>query len=109
MKHVITTATAAAMALTLAACGGNGITEPTEVELGETTFLFAVNPTVNDATEDSVPVAGPDREGVDISLQDGSLQDGPSGSTGTDGVSVVAGVDTGSHSVLLDDGGGNTG
>ncbi len=103
-KHVIATAAAAVLALTLAACGGDGITDPTEVELGETTFVFVVNPTVNDATEGSVPAPGPNQGGVDI-----SLQDGPSGSTGTDGVSVFASVDTATHSVSLDDGEGNAG
>lgn len=104
MKKHACTAIAALAAVALAACGGDEITDPTSVELGETTFVFVVNPTVNDANESSISPSGPNRSGVDI-----SLQDGPSGTTGSDGVSVFAAVDSGAHSVSFDDGAGNTG
>lgn len=103
-KHILGTTAAVLFAVVLAACGDDGITDPTDVELGETTFVFVVNPTVNDASEDSVPPPGPNRDGVDV-----SLQDGPSGATGSDGVAVFAPVDPGDHSVSFDDGQGNTG
>lgn len=97
-------AAVALLAGTLAGCGDDDITDPTSVELGETSFVFVVNPTVNDANEDSVAASGPNRGGVDI-----SFQDGPSGTTGADGVSVFAALDSGTHSVSFDDGEGNTG
>jgi len=103
-QQTVLLAVAALLAVALTACGGDDITDPTNVELGETTFVFVVNPTVNDANEDSVAAPGPNREGVDI-----SIQDGPSGTTGSDGVSVFAAVDSGSHSVSFDDGAGNVG
>lgn len=103
-NHAAAIAAVALLAGALAGCGGDDITDPTNVELGETTFVFLVNPTVNDVNQQTVSPPGPNRDGVDI-----SLQDGPSGTTGSDGVSVFAAVDSGSHSVSFDDGAGNTG
>lgn len=104
MKHLTRTAVAALVVVALAACGGDDITDPTNVELGETTFVFVVNPTVNDANSDTAPPPGANQGGVDI-----TLQDGPSGTTGSDGVSVFAAVDSGTHSVSFSDGEGSTG
>lgn len=90
--------------LLVVGCGDDEITDPTDVQLGETTFVLIVNPTVNDVNEEPVPPPGPNRGGVDV-----SLQDGPSGTTGVDGVAVFAPVDPGTHSLSFDDGEGNTG
>lgn len=53
MKKYACTAIAALAAVALAACEGDEITDPTSVELGETTFVFVVNPTVNEALANS--------------------------------------------------------
>ncbi|MEX2467700.1 MAG: hypothetical protein WD995_12385, partial [Gemmatimonadota bacterium] len=45
-------------AVVLVGCGDNGITDPVDVELGETTFVFLMNPVINDANEQSVPAPG---------------------------------------------------
>ena len=92
--------------LALAACGDEAVTDPSEVQLGETTFVFVANPAVNDATEDpaSLPTPGSSQEAVDV-----AIQDGPAGTTGTGGVVSLAPVDAGTRTVAFDDGGGNTG
>lgn len=78
----------------VAACGDDGITDPVAVDLGETTFVFVLNPTVNDANEQSVPTSGGSVSGVSV-----SVQGGPSGTTGTDGVVALAPVEAGSRTV----------
>lgn len=93
-----------AMAVLLAGCGDDGITDPTDVQLGETTFVFVLNPTVNDANQEDVPPSGPNRGGVDV-----SIHDGPSGTTGVDGVTVLAPLAAGTRTVSFDDGDGNEG
>lgn len=91
-------------AFLLTGCGDDAITEPTDVQLGETTFVFVLNPTVNDVNEDDVPPPGPNQGGVDISIQDGL-----SATTGVDGVTVLAPVEAGTRTVSFDDGEGNEG
>lgn len=98
------TAVAAALSVVLVACGDDGITEPASVQLGETTFVFVVNPTVNEVTQATLPPPGPNQSGVNV-----SLQGGPSATTGTHGVVVFAAVDSGSHTATFDDGDGNAG
>lgn len=97
--RILGTATAASLALTLAACGGDAVTSPTEVTLGETTFVFLVNPVVNDANQKAVPASGPERSGVDV-----AIADGPSGQTDAGGVEVLAPVDAGTRIASFDDG-----
>lgn len=97
--RILGTATAATLALSLAACGDDSPTSPTEVTLGETTFVFLVNPVVNDANQKAVPAPGPERSGVDV-----AIADGPSGQTDAGGVEVLAPVDAGTRIVSFDDG-----
>ncbi len=92
------------MAVLLAGCGDDAITNPTEVQLGETTFVFVLNPAVNDANQKDVPPPGPNQGGVGV-----SIQDGPSGTTGMDGVNVFAPVEAGIRTVSFGDGDGNEG
>lgn len=97
--RMISTAAAAALALTLSACGGDSPTGPTDVRLGETTFVFMVNPVVNDASQKSVPAPGSEQSGVDV-----VVAGGPSGVTDSEGVEVLAPVEPGTRSVAFDDG-----
>ena len=53
------------------ACGDDTITNPTEVTLGETTFVVLVNPAVNDANATTVPTPGAGQLGVDVSAEGG--------------------------------------
>lgn len=99
-----TAACALVSAALLVGCGGDAITDPTDVRLGETTFVFVVNPTVNDANEESVPPPGPSQSGVSV-----SIQEGPSGTTGGDGVAVLGSLEAGTRAVDFDDGNGATG
>lgn len=95
---------AAAFALTLAlatgACGDDAVTNPIDVQLGETTYVFLLNPVVNDGNEATVPTPGAEQSGVSVSIQDGA-----SGTTGTDGVAVFAPVAAGTRTVSFDAGG----
>lgn len=90
----------AGISIAIAACGDEGITDPVAVELGETTFVFVLNPTVNDANEQEVPAPGASVSDVSV-----SVQDGPSGTTGTDGVVAFGPVEAGTRTVSF----GNTG
>jgi hypothetical protein len=80
--------------ISLTACGDDGITDPVDVDLGETTFVFVLNPTVNDANEQSVPAPGGSVSGVSV-----SVEDGPSGTTGAGGVVALGPVEAGSRTV----------
>lgn len=104
--RIVSAASAVALAFVLAACGDDAVTDPVDVQLGETTFVFVVNPTINDATDQpgSVASPGPNQGGVDV-----AIQDGPSGTTGSDGVATFAPVDAGTRTVAFEDGDGNTG
>lgn len=83
-----------------AGCGGDdAVTNPTEVTLGETTFVFLLNPTVNDVNQRAVPTPGAAQSGVDV-----TVLDGPSASTDGGGVAVLAPVQEGTKSVSFDDG-----
>lgn len=96
---------AIALAAGLVSCGDDdAITDPTEVELGETTFLFVLNPTVNDVNEEAVLSPGSNQGGVDV-----SVQDGPSGTTGSDGVVAFSLVAAGTRVVSFADADGNAG
>lgn len=103
MHRLVSAAATAALALTLVACGDDTVTSPTEVSLGETTFVFLLNPVVNDANQKSVPSPGSEQSGVDV-----AIADGPSGSTDAAGIVVLAPVEAGTRSVAFDDG-SNTG
>ena len=81
-----------AAALMLVACGDDGITDPVDVELGETTFVFLLNPVINDANEQTVPAPGSSVSGVSV-----SIQNGPSATTGATGVAVLAPVEPGTR------------
>lgn len=80
--------------IAVAACGDDGITDHVAVELGETTFVFVLNPTVNDANEQPVPMPGGSVSGVSV-----SVQDGPAGTTGTGGVVALGPVEAGTRTV----------
>lgn len=83
-----------------AGCGGDdAVTNPTDVTLGETTFVFLLNPVVNDANQKAVPPPGAAQSGVDV-----TVLDGPSASTDGGGVVVLAPVEEGTKSVSFDDG-----
>lgn len=97
------TAAAATLALALAACGDDTVTNPTDVTFGETTAVYVVNPVVNDASQKAVPTPGPTQSGVDV-----AVQDGPSATTDAGGVAVLAPVPAGTNGVSFDDG-SNTG
>ena len=88
----ITAPTLIGTVVVLAACSesaGTG-TEPTEVTLGEGTFVVLVNPIVNDDNEEPVPTPGTTRSGVTV-----SVAGGPSGSTNASGVIVLSPVEPG--------------
>lgn len=93
-----------ALAALLAGCGSDAITDPTDVQLGETTFVFVLNPAVNDANQEDVPPPGPNQSGVSV-----SIQNGPSGTTGADGVAVLSLLEAGTRGVGFDDGNGAAG
>lgn len=80
--------------ISVAACSDDGITDPVGVDLGETTFVFVLNPTVNDVNEQSVPTPGGSVSGVAV-----SVQDGPAGTTGTGGVLALGPVEAGTRTV----------
>ena len=83
------------------ACGGTpDPAEPTEVTFGETTLVILVNPPLNDANEASVETPGSARAGVNV-----SVQGGPSGTTDTNGVVVLAPIAPGAKTVSLSGGG----
>jgi hypothetical protein len=88
----------------LVGCGGDTITDPTAVTLGETTFVFVLNPVVNEANEALVPEPGPARSDVDI-----AVTGGPSGTTEAAGVLVLGTVAAGTRTVGVTDPLGNTG
>jgi hypothetical protein len=85
-----------------AGCGNGDDTngDPTEVTLGETTFVVVANPTVNDANDTTVPAPGTARPDV---LVDVDL--GPAVHTDVDGVAVLAPVEAGSRTLTLSGGG----
>ena len=63
--------------------------DPTDVELGETTFVVVVNPTINDLNDVVVPEPG--EVVADVSIDGG----GQSVVTGAEGIGVLGGVDAG--------------
>lgn len=79
------------------ACGGDTGTEPTEVTLGETTFVVLVNPIVNDDNAAVVPTPGSKQSSVNV-----SVAGGPSGSTNASGVVVLSPVQPGTKTLSLD-------
>ena len=80
-------------------CGGSGDgdIDPTEVEFGETTFLFVVNPTINDVNDRSTPAPGAPRGGVWI-----EADDGVGGETDDLGLTVLPDVEPGARQLSLD-------
>ncbi len=79
------------------ACGGDTGTEPTEVTLGETTFVVLVNPIVNDDNATVVPTPGGTQSSVNV-----SVAGGPSGSTSASGVVVLSPVAPGAKTLSVD-------
>ncbi|MBI4420990.1 MAG: hypothetical protein HY560_09210 [Gemmatimonadetes bacterium] len=80
--------------LALMACGGDDTTSPTEVTLGQTTFVVLVNPTKNDANQVDVPQPGTARSGVTV-----AVAGGPSVQTDANGVAVLAPVTAGAKTL----------
>ncbi len=82
------------------ACGGDTgtqpTTEPTEVTLGESTFVVLVNPIVNDDNAAAVPTPGTTQSGVSV-----SVAGGPSGSTNASGVVVLSPVEPGTKTLSV--------
>lgn len=77
-------------------CGGGGETNPTDVEFGETTFVFVVNPIVNDVDDRATPEPGSARSGVQIDGDDGSASE-----TDDRGLAVFADVEPGQREIAL--------
>lgn len=71
-------------------CGSKGNnTDPTDVTLGEATFVIVVNPLINDVNDVSVPQPGTPVDGV---LINGGSR---SATTGPEGIAVLGSVDHG--------------
>jgi hypothetical protein len=83
------------------ACGGSDdLVDPSDIVFGETTFLFVVNPTVNDVNDTAVATPGERRADVRIRSDDGLRGD-------TDGLGLAVLPDVEPGDRLLDfDGGG---
>jgi len=76
--------------LSVISCSSKGNnTDPTDVTLGETTFVIVVNPFINDLNDVSVPSPGTPVDGV---LIDGGSR---SATTGDEGIAVLGSVDHG--------------
>jgi hypothetical protein len=90
------------LALLWTACDGGDPVAPTDVVLGETTFVVVVNPAVNEVNELALPAPGAARDAV--SVVDREL--GVGGLTGPDGIVIVAPLDPGGERVLELEGGG---
>lgn len=88
-------------AAVVACGGGDGVTDPVPVDLGETTLVFVLNPTVNDANQLSMPTPGGAVSGVSV-----AVQGGPSGTTGTGGVVALGPVAAGLRTVSFGSTGG---
>lgn len=86
-------------ALLSAACGGDA-TNPSDVTFGETTFVVLVNPVINTANGVTVPPPGPMQGGVTVGV-DG----GPSATSGTNGVAVLAPIAAGTRTLSVSGGG----
>jgi hypothetical protein len=82
-------------------CGGSDdLVDPTDIVFGETTFLFVVNPLVNDINDTAVATPGDRRADVRIRSDDGLTGD-------TDGLGLAVLPDVEPGERLLDfDGGG---
>lgn len=81
-----------AVLLVTTACGSDDDPDPrdpTEVTLGQTTFVVVVNPTVNQINEPNMPAPGPERSGVTIEASSTSVQ------TAQEGVAVLGPVEAG--------------
>ena len=98
MRVIFRRAAGTVVLLGFLACGGT--TEPTEVTFGETTLVILVNPALNDANAASVQTPGTDRSGISI-----SVEGGPSGTTDSNGVVVLAPIAPGTKTVSLSGGG----
>lgn len=88
-----------AVGLWATGCGdGDGTGgDPTEVTLGETTFVTIVNPLVNDATDAVVPEPGTARSDVLVEVDGGGLSVHSDG----EGVGVLSPVEAGSRTLAL--------
>ncbi len=84
-------------------CGaGDGTgADPTEVTLGETSFVVVVNSVVNDVTDAVVPEPGTARSDVLVEADGG----GPRVHSDADGIAVLSPVAAGSRTLSLSDGG----
>jgi hypothetical protein len=80
----------------LIACGGDGPTNPPEVNFGETTVVYLINPVVNDANAVTVPTPGTTRSGVQV-----AVTGGPLGTTGSTGEVVLAPLTPGTSPVTF--------
>lgn len=82
-------------------CGAGDGTggDPTEVILGETTFVVVVNPVVNDVTDAVVPEPGTARSDVLVEADGG----GPRVHSDADGIAVLSPVAAGSRTLSLSD------
>lgn len=78
------------VAMSLAACSSEEESpDPTDVTLGETTFVTVVNPTINDVNEPEMPEPGDEVADVLVEAQDVSVV------TNEDGVGVLAPIEAG--------------
>ncbi|MFW6067484.1 MAG: hypothetical protein ACOC97_04040 [Myxococcota bacterium] len=86
-----------AVGLLVTGCGDDAGGDPTEIMLGETTFVTIVNPAVNEATDAVVPEPGTARSDVRVEADGG----GPSVRTDEDGVGVLSPVEAGSRTLSM--------
>ena len=97
--HLFCVSSTACILAMLVACGPSPDPhDPTDVELGETTFVVVVNPTINDLNDVAVPEPG--EVVADVSIDGG----GQSVVTGTEGVGVLGGVDAGAVALTFHSG-----
>jgi hypothetical protein len=71
------------------ACSGSDDVDPTDVTLGETTFVVVVNPAIDPLTDQSVAAPGTAREGISVSTGRRESVTGPAG------IAVLSPVDAG--------------
>jgi hypothetical protein len=79
----------------LVACG-DADGDPTDILFGETTIVAVLNPVVNDANEEQVPIPGAERAGVLI-----ASDDGPDDVTDPGGIATLTDLGAGSRTLTL--------
>ena len=100
-RSILRSTSPALLVLLVAACGGSeGGIDPTDVRFGDTALVVVVNPVINEANRHQVPAPGSVRAGVEL-----RSDDGVSGTTGADGIAVLAPLSAGSRTITVSGGG----